>query len=98
MKAHQINYAIQVIPLHNPEEAYPQIDRCIEIIQASGHTHEVGPFETSVESTWSEMQELLNKLHQELLTGSINESIINLKIQLRQTGNVSMHTKTDKFL
>jgi len=97
MSSTKINYAIQVVPLTEPAKAYPQIDRCIQIIQASGFTIEVGPFETSVESTWSEMQELLSRLHQELLTSPINETIINLKIQIRQSGDVSMDAKTAKF-
>jgi uncharacterized protein YqgV (UPF0045/DUF77 family) len=42
-----INVAVQVLPL--VEDAFPVVDRAIEVIQRSGVKYEVGPLETTLE-------------------------------------------------
>jgi uncharacterized protein YqgV (UPF0045/DUF77 family) len=46
-KQRTINVAVQVLPL--VEDAFPVVDRAIEVIQRSGVKYEVGPLETTLE-------------------------------------------------
>ncbi len=92
----QINLGIQVVPILNADDGYPIIDECIELIQSSGIPHTVTPFETVLEGPYSEIMELVNRIH-ETANRLSPETVINIRIHSKRGEDVIGTDKTDKF-
>ncbi|MCK9206420.1 MAG: thiamine-binding protein, partial [Salinivirgaceae bacterium] len=49
---HKINLALQVLPRAEGKNPYHLVDKAIEIIEKSGVTYQVCPFETVMEGSY----------------------------------------------
>ena len=95
---HQVNLAIQVLPLGIPkDEAYRVVDQAIAAIQASGLHHIVCPFETVIEGPYSEVMKLVDSIQDACRTAGASEVLINMKLQRNFTEPVTIASKTGKY-
>jgi uncharacterized protein YqgV (UPF0045/DUF77 family) len=97
MKEHQINAAIQVLPQSSARHAYAIVDEAIDEIGKSGLKYRVCPFETVMEGSYTAVISLLEKIRDRCLTAGADELLINLKLQIRKSGDVTMEEKTGKY-
>lgn len=68
-----INASIQIVPIVFDKHPYKWVDEAIEIIQKSGIKHEVGPFATVLEGTYSEVMKVINDVNENLLSRGCDE-------------------------
>lgn len=97
MHHHNINVSLQLVPVYTREHPYEWIDQAIDVIKESGLTYEVGPFSTSVEGTYEQVQQLVNRINEFLLQQQCPEWLLNVQYQIRSEESVSAAEKTDKF-
>ncbi|OEK05009.1 thiamine-binding protein [Roseivirga misakiensis] len=93
---HQINLGIQVVPIAAADQGYPIIDECIALIQKSGISYTVTPFETVLEGNYKEIMSLVHDIYERANTLS-PETVINIRIHSKQNKDVVAKDKTDKF-
>lgn len=60
-KNRTVNVAVQVLPL--VEDAFPVVDKAIEVIARSGVKYEVGPMETVMEGPLDRLLEVAKEAH-----------------------------------
>lgn len=87
-----INLSLQVVPI-NTMDSYPIIDRAIEVIQASGVKHLVGPFSTSMEGSLAEILEVVEQAKNASLAAGAGELVLNIQVHLKAEEGVSMEEK-----
>jgi uncharacterized protein YqgV (UPF0045/DUF77 family) len=76
----KINAAIQLLPITEKEKKIPIIDKAIALIQNSGLSHKVCPFETVVEGETEAVYKLIRSIQEETLKAGCDELLINIKI------------------
>lgn len=74
--------SIQVLPLNteNKEQLYSYVDQAIAIIEESGLSYTVGPFETTVEGELEEVWEIAGKAHKAVLKAGAAKVISYIKL------------------
>ncbi len=92
-----INAAIQVLPRSKDKHPYEIVDVAIEAIRASGLHYEVCPFETVVEGPYDDVMSLLKTIREKCFAAGAEELLINMKLQLRNHGDVSIDEKMGKY-
>ncbi len=92
-----INAAIQVLPRSSEKGTYELVDLAIEIIQHSGLTYRVCPFETVVEGAYDDVMRLIKEIHEAVYAGGADEMITNIKIQTRHNQDVFIEDKMSKY-
>ena len=92
-----INLGIQIVPKSKTQEAYDLVDKAIEIIQQSGVSYEVTPFETVMEGPEDELMGIAKKAQEAVLAAGADEILVYYRIQIRKEGDVTMVEKTGKF-
>jgi len=92
-----INLGIQVIPLRYTGDKYAIIDKAIHLIQQSGYTHTVTPFETVIEGPEDELYELIKKIRNACYDNGCLELIINMRTHSATDKDIKMIDKTGKF-
>lgn len=93
-----VNLAIQVLPMRLPKnEAYAIVDVAIEVIQKSGLTYVVCPFETVVEGNYNEVMQLLSDIQDACYKAGAPELIINMKLQRSATEDTKIDDKIGKY-
>ncbi|MEM6877591.1 MAG: thiamine-binding protein [Bacteroidota bacterium] len=92
MDTNIINAAIQVVPI-NVQDGYAVVDRAIELIADSGLPYLVGPFSTSVEGTFEEVQKLIHQIKTQLLAKELNELLINIQLHCKADGDMRASDK-----
>lgn len=97
MHSYLINASIQLLPVVQDRHPYEWVDEAIDIIQQSGIKHEVGPFATVLEGTYTEVMAVINQVNEHLLSRNCPEWISNVQIQIRSKGDMTADEKTDKF-
>lgn len=75
----KINAAIQLLPL-GADNKYELIDQAIALIDASGLTYKVCPFETVVEGESDEVYALIRRVQQSTLENGASDLLLNVKI------------------
>lgn len=91
-----VNLSLQVVPI-NSLNAYPIIDKAIEVIQQSGIKHEVQPFATIMEGELNELLQIVAKAKEAALQAGGEELLLNIQIHLKKDKHVSFESKTGKF-
>lgn len=94
--ANQINLAIQVIPKVK-ENAYAVVDKAIEAIRSSGVKYRVCPFETVMEGPYEKLMQVVDNAQQACFEAGAEEVLVNIKIQRRKNGDVTIEEKTGKY-
>jgi uncharacterized protein YqgV (UPF0045/DUF77 family) len=97
MKNHKINLAVQVLPSSNDKHPYDIVDKAIEYIQSTGIKHEVCPFETVLEGEYREIMDTVEKIQDVCYAAGATGLLVNMKIQSRQDGDVTIEEKTGKY-
>lgn len=92
----QINLGIQVVPILSAEEGYSIIDACIKLIQSSGISYKVTPFETILEGSYKDIMQLVDQVYEKANELS-PEIVINIRIHSKKGLDVIGTEKTDKF-
>jgi uncharacterized protein (TIGR00106 family) len=94
MHEHDVNVSIQVLPLC--EDAYPIVDRAIQVIKDSGVRHEVCAMETVMEGPLDELLEIAKRAHLACFDGGVEQVVTFIKIGDR-LGGTSMEDKTRRY-
>lgn len=97
MHSYIINASIQIVPIVLDKHPYEWVDEAIAIIQQSGIKYEVGPFATVLEGRYEEVVKVIEMVNEYLYQKGCAEWITNLQIQIRNTGNITIQEKTEKF-
>ncbi len=92
----KVNLSLQVIPI-NEADAYPIIDKAIEVIQSSGLKYEVQPFATIIEGSLDQVLRVALAAKEAALTAGAQELILNIQIHLKKDKDVCFEDKTGKF-
>jgi uncharacterized protein (TIGR00106 family) len=93
----KVNLAIQVLPQSTTKHPYDIVDKAIEVIQLSGLTYQVCPFETVVEGTWNEVMDLVQKVHEACYQNETDHMMMYLKIQSTKNEDLSIEDKMHKY-
>ena len=91
-----VNLSLQVIPI-NEADAYPIIDKAIEVIQSSGLKYEVQPFATLIEGPLEKVLAVALAAKEAALAAGAQELVLNIQIHLKKDKDVSFEDKTGKF-
>lgn len=95
---HKINLALQLLPLHTTKDnAYRVIDIAISLIQKSGLSYKVSPYETTIEGTYEEVMELIENIRQTCHAEGANEIIMNIKLHSNSDRDVLIEDKMVKY-
>lgn len=97
MMSHTVNMAIQVLPKIKSGDVYAVVDKAIEAIQRSGVKYRVCPFETVMEGTYEKLIAVIDDAQQACFDAGAEEVLVNIKIQRRNTGDVTIEEKTGKY-
>ena len=92
----KVNLSLQVLPI-NETDAYPIIDKAIEVIQSSGLKYEVQPFATIIEGSLDQVLRVALAAKEAALTAGAQELILNIQIHLKKDKDVCFEDKTGKF-
>ena len=92
-----VNAAIQVIPCTEVTEAYAIVDKAIALIQSSGLKYQVGPFETTVEGEYEQVQNLLKQVGDFCYTQKHLQFLVYSKLHLSGGTDILEESKTGKF-
>lgn len=95
--SHTINLAIQILPTIENGDTYAVVDKAIETIQQSGVKYRVCPFETVMEGTYEKLMQVVEAAQQACFDAGATAVLVNLKIQRRRDGDVSIEEKTGKY-
>jgi len=93
----QINAAIQVLPQSKDKSIYEMVDEAIDEIKNSGLRFQVCPFETVVEGEYNKVISLIEKVKDRCFKAGAEDLIINIKIQARKSGIVTIEEKMEKY-
>ncbi|GGZ41530.1 hypothetical protein GCM10007049_38560 [Echinicola pacifica] len=91
-----INLGLQIVPKSKDMDTYELVDKAIEVIQASGVTYEVNPFETVMEGPEDQLLQIAKEAQQAVLDAGADEILVYYRMQIRKNGDVTMGEKTDK--
>ena len=94
---HKINLALQIIPKSDKHDLYTLVDKAIEVIQNSGLKYEVCPFETVMEGGYEEILAVVKKAQTACFVAGAEELLVNIKMQVRKDGSVTIEEKTGKY-
>lgn len=92
-----INASIQVVPITKKEDAFPVIDKAIELIQKSGLKYSVGAFETTIEGEYEPVQHLLKQVQDFCYSQNKIQFLIYTKYHICGGENIMVESKTSKF-
>ncbi len=98
MHNYLVNASIQILPLTQDRHAYEWVDEAIEIIQRSGVKYEIGPFSTVVEGNYADVIGLIGAINTQLCDQACPEWIMQVQIQIRSKGDMTVLDKMAKYL
>jgi len=94
---HKINLAVQVIPKSDKHDLYFLVDKAIQVIQDSGLKYQVCPFETVIEGEYDQIMNVVRQAQKACFEAGAEELLVNIKMQIRKEGDVSIEEKTAKY-
>lgn len=92
-----ISAAIQLVPLLGREQGFPLIDAAIDCIVQSGLTYRVTAFETQIEGTFEEIQQLITEIHRVHQRSDVPEVLMYVKYHIHQSEDQHLQHKTQRF-
>lgn len=92
-----INLGIQVIPLRYEGDKYAIIDKAIHLIQQSGFSYRVTPFETVIEGPEDKLHQLVAAIKETCYNAGCLELIVNMRTHSATDKDILMNDKTQKF-
>ena len=97
MHNHTINASLQILPVVQDRHPYEWVDEAIAVIRQSDVKHEVGPFATVIEGSYTEVLTVINNINEYLQQKGCAEWILNAQIQIRANADITGEEKTAKF-
>jgi uncharacterized protein YqgV (UPF0045/DUF77 family) len=97
MHNHIINASLQILPVVQDRHPYEWVDEAIAVIRQTGVKHEVGPFATVIEGSYTEVLTVINNINEYLQQNGCAEWILNAQIQIRANADITGDEKTAKF-
>ncbi|WP_321286798.1 thiamine-binding protein [uncultured Sunxiuqinia sp.] len=97
MNRNKVNMALQVLPQAERKNSYELVDTAIHVIQKSGLTYQVCPFETVIEGKFDELMDLVKQIHQELEKNGTEKLMTYIKIQTVFQQDVTIDDKMHKY-
>ncbi len=97
MSENKINMALQVLPQGEGKDSYALVDEAIKIIQDSGLTYQVCPFETVIEGNFDELMEVVKEVHQVLEKNGTKKLMTYIKLQTVFQEDVTIDDKMKKY-
>jgi uncharacterized protein YqgV (UPF0045/DUF77 family) len=95
---HNVNLAIQILPLHLPQpEAYKIIDAAIEKVQQSGLKYVVCPFETVIEGPYATVIQLVSDMQDACYAAGAKALLVNIKLHRSSEKDMAIEDKTGKY-
>lgn len=88
-----VNLNIQLIPMDTADNAYPLIDKVVALIAVKQMPYKVGPFGTSVEGKYAQLQQLVDEINSLMLAANHAEWVLNLQWHIKSGSAVSMEEK-----
>lgn len=92
-----VNVAIQVLPVSKTNHPYNIVDKAIELIQNSGLTYKVCPFETVIEGKLDEILQLIPKIQEVCYSAGAETMMTYIKIQSSANNDVMIEDKMKKY-
>ena len=92
-----VSAAFQFVPVKGAADPIAVIDEIIAVIQASGCTYQVCPFETAVEGTVRQIMDLQYQILQVAQNRAGLEFLLYVKFHAAAGAHRRLHEKTDKF-
>ena len=89
-----VNVSVQVLPL--TEDAYPIVDRAIEVIDRSGVRYEVGAMETVMEGPLDKLMEVAKEAHLACFEAGAGRVVTLIKIG-DQVQGTTIEEKVGKY-
>ncbi len=90
------NVSLQVIPLVDPQDVYPIVDRVIDMISSSGVKYTVGPMETTMEGKLEDLLGIVEKAQLICTEAGADRVLSVVKIDYG-TGGVTIEEKVGKY-
>ncbi|KOH43531.1 thiamine-binding protein [Sunxiuqinia dokdonensis] len=97
MEEKKINLALQVLPQAEGKNSYDLVDVAIKLIEDSGLTYQVCPFETVIEGKFDELMALVRRIHQELEKNGTEKLMTYMKLQTVFQQDVTIQDKMHKY-
>ncbi len=97
MEKNKINLALQVLPQAEGKNSYDLVDVAIKLIEESGLTYQVCPFETVIEGKFDELMALVRRIHQELEKNGTEKLMTYMKLQTVFQQDVTIQDKMHKY-
>jgi len=95
--SNKINIALQVLPQSTTIHPYAIVDKAIEVIQQSGLTYKVCPFETVIEGNWDELMAVVKEVHRVCYENGTEKMMTYIKIQTSSDTDVTIADKMAKY-
>ncbi|MBS1774442.1 MAG: thiamine-binding protein [Bacteroidetes bacterium] len=96
--SHNVNLAIQVLPMSLPQpEAYRIVDEAIACIKDSGLSYLVCPFETVIEGPYEQVMKLVSDIQDACQAAGAESLLINMKLQRNFIKGVAIDDKIGKY-
>lgn len=93
MTGNKISLGIQIVPKSKQYDAYPLVDKAIEVIQKSGIKHVITPFETVMEGSYNQLMTIANDAQKAVLEAGADECLVYFRIHYRKDGDVTFEEK-----
>ena len=90
------NLSLQILPMVSQDQVYSVVDKVINLIQASGLPHVVGPMETTIEGDLDSLLDLVKKAQQACVEAGANRIVSIIKIDYSPDG-VTINEKISKY-
>ncbi|MCC5937009.1 MAG: thiamine-binding protein [Lunatimonas sp.] len=92
-----INLGIQIVPKSKTLDSYALVDEAIAVIQQSGVSYTVTPFETVMEGPQDRLMEIAKQAQDAVLAAGADEVLVYYRMQIRKDSDVTMDEKTGKY-
>ena len=94
---YSINLGLQIVPKRKTTDTYSLVDEAIRVIQKSGVTYTVTPFETVMEGPQDKLMAIAQEAQEAVLAAGADEVLVYYRLQVRKGADVTMEEKTGKF-
>lgn len=92
-----INLGIQIVPKSKTLDSYTLVDKAIAVIDQSGVTYTVTPFETVMEGPQEKLMAIAQKAQDAVLAAGADEVLVYYRLQIRKDADVTIDEKTGKY-
>lgn len=93
----KVNVAVQVLPVSKEVNSYSIVDKAIEVIEKSGVTFRVTPFETVMEGEYTVLMNIVEEVQKVCYNAGADSVMCYVKIQSVKNGEVTILDKMEKY-